>query len=408
MKTEIGVWTTSPLDASLTNAGWLNDQSVPVNHVSARVIVRPTASGKGVRAVLSNEYGEEPLVISSLTVSKSLPRRGGRGIRKATMKQMTYLADEEIVIPPGEAILTDMVPFSFRALDHLAFTMYIKQMSNVRTIGLYGGQSFLAAGNRTNHFKAFPRLPSMEYEGDTGKYAVVPILKTVNAVNSDAKESILVIGDSTVTNDVPLKLAKKLRSKGYKLAVVQQAIKGNRMLTDGQITDSKVGRLLGESVQHRFERDVLTIEGVKTVLLKIGMNDILHPHCESLNGSVPVKSADDLIRGFTDLITLAHKNGMEIYLLPLTPWKGYTRNVLGSGDDIAWTEELDAVRKKVNSWMFSDLCPADGAIDLSALAKGDDPDCLIDDYTPDGIHFTDEGQEVMSEIIYHYLKQNVL
>lgn len=65
---------------------------------------------------------------------------------------------------------------------------------------------------------------------------------------------------------------------------------------------------------------------------------------------------------------MAHAQGVRIWFCELTPWKGYTRNLFGRGDDIQWSPEYDALRLELNAWFQSADCPADGYIPLDALA----------------------------------------
>ena len=60
----VSAWSTSPISASLSELGVLDDLGVTVAAVSSRVTVQPTASGSQVRLTFSNEYGLLPLTIS--------------------------------------------------------------------------------------------------------------------------------------------------------------------------------------------------------------------------------------------------------------------------------------------------------------------------------------------------------
>ena len=52
----VSAWSTSPVDASLSELGALSGVSVPVANVSSRVVVRPTMTGDQIRLVFSNEH----------------------------------------------------------------------------------------------------------------------------------------------------------------------------------------------------------------------------------------------------------------------------------------------------------------------------------------------------------------
>ena len=103
--------------------------------------------------------------------------------------------------------------------------------------------------------------------------------------------------------------------------------------------------------------------------------------------------------GYRALADMAHAQGVRIWFCELTPWKGYTRNFFGRGDDIQWSPELDTLRPELNAWFQSADCPADGYIPLDALADPDDPDALIAAYTTDGVHHTPVGQRALAALI---------
>ena len=258
----------------------------------------------------------------------------------------------------------------------------------MRTIGLIGADSYLGIGNTTHSNKVVP-IP-LKYEADSGSYEITTTLKEMDVKATKDTETCVVFGDSTVASEVPRLLAAKLRANGISnVSVTQEAIKGNRLVADGV---GKAAKLLGRAGVDRFAEDVLGQAGVTKVIVKLGINDVVHPHCASKADKAPYASLEDMIKGYQKLIDMAHAQGVEIYFCEVTPWKGYTRNVFGAGDDVQWTPEIDQLRVEINEWLSSEECPADGFISLSGMADPDDPTQLIQSQTPDGIHHNDEGQ----------------
>ena len=135
------------------------------------------------------------------------------------------------------------------------------------------------------------------------------------------------------------------------------------------------------------------------VLVKLGANDLILPHCQSKQGLLTPVTFAQMTAGYRALADMAHAQGMRIWFCELTPWKGYTRNLFGRGDDIQWSPEYDALRLELNAWFRSADCPADGYIPLDALADPDDPDALIPAYTTDGVHHTPAGQRALAALI---------
>ena len=124
------------------------------------------------------------------------------------------------------------------------------------------------------------------------------------------------------------------------MGVLQQAIKGNRLLDDGA---GFLGMAYGEAMVDRFARDALDQPGVEKIFLKVGVNDVVHPNCESLKGEARPVTAQEMIDGYKQLIQEAHDRGIEVYLFTRTAWKGYTRNVLGAAVQM-WNGRLRSTR----------------------------------------------------------------
>ena len=193
------------------------------------------------------------------------------------------------------------------------------------------------------------------------------------------------------------RLAARLRADGIEnVSVTQAAIKGDRLVADGV---GRAAKLLGGAGVKRFARDVLAQAGADMVLVKLGANDLIHPHCQSKQGLLTPVTFAQMTAGYRALADMAHAQGMRIWFCELTPWKGYTRNLFGRGDDIQWSPEYDALRLELNAWFQGADCPADGYIPLDALADPNDPDALVPAYTTDGVHHTPAGQQALAALI---------
>ena len=392
----VSAWSTSPVDASLSELGALSGVSVPVANVSSRVIVKPTLSGDQVRLVFSNEFSRYPLKISACSVGLAVG--DGSAVSARTLRAVRFCGRCSTIIPAGQCVTSDPVTISVEAGNFLAVTTYYCALSSMRTIGLIGGRSYASVGNYTMAPVMFPAL-KLNFTADSGAYDIIPSLKEIDVRTSDADAGACVVfGDSTVANEIPRLLAARLHENGISnLSVTQAAIKGDRLSYDGV---GVIGTITGRAGVDRFRSDVLDQAGIKSVIVKIGINDVIHPQLESKRGVAPYASFEQLTADFTTLIEMAHARGVKVYLAELTPWKGYTRNLFGiTGDDIQWMPEIDALRVQLNDWMRSDACPADGVVFFPEAANPEDPTALAPDYTTDGIHFTDAGARHIAEAI---------
>lgn len=391
----IGAWSTSPVQFNLKEI--LNLGSIKyeggLHYLMFRTRLQPTVSGEDLRVTLSNEFGTGPLTVDAMTVGRGY-EKAPNTIQARTMKKITFQGSASVTIAPGETVTSDPIGMSVSALEYLTFSSYMKNTSTMKTYGLIGGDTYISSGNRTGNYIA-AGVP-MKMEGSFGEYSVIPLISGLEVYNPGGSSAVL-IGDSTLANDIPILLAGRLQNSGItNKGILQQAIKGNRLLADGAGT---FGMIYGESMMDRYVRDALEQPGVDTILLKVGDNDIIHPNCASMKGKAPAVTVQEMIDGYKTLIEEAHERGIKVYLFTRTAWKGYTRNILGTGDDIQWTEELDAMRQEINSWIRSEDNPADGWIDLDCLCADEAATELIPEYTLDGVHFTLTGQQALVNAI---------
>ena len=391
----VSAWSTSPVDASLSELGLISGISVPVALVSSRVVIVPTASGSQVRLVFSNEYSRFPLMISACSVGRTASDT--RCVQCGTMKTVRFGGKCCTVIPAGGVMTSDPVVMEVTAGEKLSVTTYFSSISAMRTIGLIGAKSYVALGNRTCMNTMYDGMP-LNITADSGAYEIIPSLKEIDVYAPADVGTCVIFGDSTVANEIPRMLAARLRESGINnVSVTQAAIKGNRLSYDGV---GKISTITGRAGVDRFAADVLDQAGVTSVIVKLGVNDVIHPQLDSKKGVAPYASFEQLTGDFTKLVELAHARGVKVYFTEITPWKGYTRNLFGiMGDDITWTPEADALRVQLNEWMASDACPADGVVFFPEVADPADPAALMPGYTTDGIHFTDAGAQVVADAI---------
>lgn len=385
----VSAWSTSPISASISDLGVLDYLGVTLTAVSSRVTITPTVSGSQVRLTFSNEFGVTPLIISACTIGKT--GSNSKTVECKTIRDVRFDGKIYKIIPAGKVVTSDPLDFAVTSGEKLTVTTYFRGINTQRTIGLIGGDTYAAVGNYTNLSSMLAGIP-LSLSADSGDYQVIPALKGIDVFTDNANAcNCVIFGDSTVANEIPRLLEAKLHENGISnVSVTQQAIKGNRLVANGV---GAAAKLLGEAGINRFERDVLQQAGVKYVVVKLGINDIVHPYCESKAAKLTPVTFDEMVAGYNQLIEMAHNNGIKIYFAELTPWKGYTRNILGTGDDVQWAEEIDALRVALNAWFASADCNADGYIAFPNLADPADVNALAPGFSPDGIHFTTAGQQ---------------
>ncbi len=355
-----------PVDAS----------SADLTNVTMRQLVRVSIAGPAIRLRLSNESGTDLLAIGGVHVGLAGP---DGSILPGTDRVVTFAGNPSVNIPGGAPLLSDPVALPVKALDKLAVSIYAPgrlTARNVRTLWQY------VAGS----------------PGDTGGAASLPnarlarapvILSMVEVAPTQPASTIVAFGDSITEGDGstlnafrgwPDRLAERLAAQPGKQrwAVVNSAISGNRLLGYGS----------GPNALARFDRDVLAVPGVKTLILLEGINDIGRSFSPR-NASDPV-TAPALIAAYQQIIARAHAHGIRVIAGLLTPYKG-----AGYA-----SEQGEAVRQAVNSWIRTSGA-FDGMIDFaSAVADKADPlkfDAKFNN--GDLLHPNDAGYQAMADAI---------
>ena len=143
----------------------------------------------------------------------------------------------------------------------------------------------------------------------------------------------------------PDRLAERLSANAATRdwTVVNAGIGSNRLLHDTPSTNAL----------SRFDRDVLSVPGVKAVIVLLGINDIQYSH---RNAAEAVRAPEE-IAAFRQLIDRAHAAGLKIYGATITPFEG-------SPD---YTPEGEADRQAMNGFIRSGAF--DGVVDFDAALR---------------------------------------
>ena len=225
-------------------------------------------------------------------------------------------------------------------------------------------------------------------------FRTLPFLTRIDVLADENCYAIVIAGDSTMTNEKPYYLAERLHKMGiHNVAVLQQALNGNRILDDGK---GVIANLYGESLLNRYDKDILSCPGVKKIILKEGVNDILHPRALLTRAYTDMTTAEDIIDGLQKVIDRSHENGFKIYVSKFTPFKGFGKLIFNI-NDFEWTQESQDVCDDVNSWM--DNCNADGVINADFIYDENKPYTMKAEYSIDFIHYKPIAQKLFVENI---------
>ncbi len=404
----ISAWGTGATQLRITG---FSDIAGLIGPVTTRSVITPTATGSKIRFLVSNRFGSEPITIEAMYVAKST---GASKINVDSSAPITFDGRAKVVIPAGEERYSDPISFAVSSLQDIAVSMFTQNFGGFTTMGLSGGRTYITTGETDmTKEETLALINEPEFNGileallgdigiklSTDLISVMPCVIGMDVLSSDSAYSAVVIGDSTVANDLPLNIAEAIYEKGiYNVGVVGKGIFGNCLIANGL----GLGDIIyADSVITRLNKDVFSLTGVDYVILKAGVNDIVHPvSTDAPLGSVQ-PTAKQLIEGYKQFFKACHDKGKKVIAIGITQWKGSTRDYFSSGPQYVRTDlEFQSdwqIAKEVNEWLAS-TNEHDGFVDWNVISSGDskDPAAIHPDYTADGVHPTKELQKIWAQ-----------
>jgi lysophospholipase L1-like esterase len=349
-----------------------------------RQVVHLSIGGNKIRLRLSNEFGTKPVLIGAASVAMA---GAGSDIVSASLRPLTFGGSQAVIIPPGAPVLSDPAELNVAPLSDLAVNLYLPAATDLGTVHATGLQT--AYVSAAGDFTAGSEFPVVD------RFANRFFLASVLVEPSSPARAIVTFGDSITDGTAstvnangrwPDVLARRLKEAGVAVAVQNQGIAGNRVLSDGA----------GISALARFERDVLSQPGVSHVVIFVGINDIGWPGT-AIEPNGIVRTADEIITGYRQLIERAHLRSIKVIGSPLTPFENA---LAGTPNQGYFTPDKEAKRQAVNNWIRTSGA-FDGIIDFDrVLADTARPAAIAAAYdSGDHLHPNDAGYKAMGEAI---------
>jgi lysophospholipase L1-like esterase len=373
----ISSWTASPMAPRGVMPASFSNRTI-------RQIVHLSIGGNKIRVRLSNEFGAKPVLIGAASVAMA---GGTSDIVSASLRPLTFGGSKSVIIQPGAPAVTDPVEFNVAPLSDVAVSLYLPAATELGTVHATGLQT--AYVSTTGDFTASSEFPVVD------RFVNRFFLTGVMVEPSSPVRAIATFGDSitdgtasTVNANArwPDVLARRLKEAGVAAAVLNQGIAGNRVLSDGA----------GVSALARFERDVLSQPGVSHVVIFVGINDFGFPGTAIEPGGI-VRTADEIIAGYKQMIERAHLRSIKVIGSPLTPFE----NALSGGPNQGYfTPEKEAKRLAVNNWIRTSGA-FDALIDFDhVVADPAHPSAIAAAYdSGDHLHPNDAGYKAMGEAV---------
>lgn len=326
----VATWGSSqqrPEDYNLLPAESLHDATL-------RQVVRLSLGGPQLRVRVSNAFGTQPLVIDSLHVA--LAAAGNHGdIIPASDRIVRFGGAEAVTVPAGADWWSDPVALATPARARLAVSLHLPEAPSAQT-GHPGAHatSFLIAGNLTGK-AALPGATTLEHWYQLGGIEV----------EAPAAATIVALGDSITdghgaTTDADVRwpdflAARLLANRATRqVAVVNQGIGGNHLLTDG----------LGPNALARFDRDVLGQAGVRFLVVLEGINDLGGAtRDQRISPEAHATLLRRIIAANEQIVARAHAHGVTAIGATILPFIG--------SDYYHPGPETEADRQALNSWI---------------------------------------------------------
>lgn len=355
---------------------------------TVRQTVRPTLAGESVRITLSNLFGDRPLPITAATIALAGERAA---VRSGTVRSLSFGSAPGAVIPAGAELTSDAVAYPVNARQPLTVTLYLARPTGPATFHyLANSTTYRAIGDHSADVDG----SAFTEAGNSWYY-----LTGLEVSGTPNRDGVVVFGDSLTDgagslpdfdNRYPDVLADRLAVTDRPRAVLNTGIGGNRIVSDSAY--------VGERAATRFRRDVLDKEGIGTVILLAGINDIgaseVHEPWMRPN---PEVTAEQLIDEYRSLIRMAHADGLRIVGGTLLPFRGAPY----------YSERGERVRDAVNVWI-RDSGAFDAVVDFErALADPADPDALAEHFdSGDHLHPGPAGYSAMADAAARILAES--
>ncbi len=286
--------------------------------ITLRYPIKMCFDADKIRIRFSNLTGTEPVKLKAAVALNMAEDKADI----ATLKTLYLGGSQELLIAPGEEIVTDPVSMDIRRGDTISVSIYLEDYTQMNAGVLITGplsKGWYSYGN----FIDSSTLPA----DLTRKTSWFYFLNTIDVFTEEKNKALICYGDSITAQAWPDFLIQRCFEEGYEnTSIIRRAVSGTRILRQYDCITYAAYGLKGST---RFPIEMNTA-GVSSVIIQHGINDIIHPVGSDVNPFRPwsdMPTAEDLIEGVKDIyVKHAREKDIKIYsgtLLPIKGWRTY-------------------------------------------------------------------------------------
>ncbi len=284
-----------------------------------RMVVCSAISGSKLRLELCNKPGKTPVEIGGITVAKC--DKNGTFIN-SIFKTVTFNSKESFVLNKNEMVVSDPVDFDIGVDEYFCISIYVVKgdlcsgnlIDNVNLITVKGDYT------KIPHAENQPRIRDSVRKVASNLLRMcfhkpIPLVNTIELLNSDNATSIIVFGDSISQQGFWTNAFEKRIREEYKgrYAVINRSIMGNRTLRDFHKRFPCPG-LFGISGINRYNDDVLRFTDAEYVVFVLGTNDFLQYGTIAAPKSEK-PTPEEMFNAVKELSKKAHQSGKKFIVM---------------------------------------------------------------------------------------------
>ena len=334
--------------------------------------------GDSIRLTFDNYCGTQKISIERVTV-----------LLNDVFYDVKFDGDNAVTINGKDSKVSDEVSIDIKRGMTLYVSFYLKDYTHMRSAvyvqgPLSGGMYAIGDATHTNSF-------CLDSSRKTNIYY---FLSNISIHTEKANRAIVCYGDSITAQDWPDYLTLLLDEAGItNISVIRRATSGSRILRQYSCITYESYGLMGKN---RFEHEMVT-DGVDTVIIQQGINDIIHPVGTEINPFRPMSdlpTVDELKEGLEWYINKAKSHGYKVVLGTLLPIEGWR----------TYADFREVLKNEYNEYMRNSM-DVDGLIDFDiALRDCDNNKAFADECdSGDHLHPSSLGYKKMAQAALEYI-----